>query len=127
VRLAPGTARVAAPQVAPATPAAPGKGQAVLATWHELLDAGRMSDGDEYLAATAKPARALLSPATASELGESVTVSTERGSITVPVEVADMPDGVVWLPTNARGCAVRATLGAVAGDIVTIAPGGARA
>ena len=86
-----------------------------------------MSDGDEYLAATAKPARALLSPATASELGESVTVSTERGSITVPVEVADMPDGVVWLPTNARGCAVRATLGAVAGDIVTIAPGGARA
>jgi len=126
-RLAPGTARVAAPQVAPATPAAPGKGQAVLATWHELLDAGRMSDGDEYLAATAKPARALLSPATASELGESVTVSTERGSITVPVEAADMPDGVAWLPTNARGCAVRATLGAVAGDIVTIAPGGARA
>jgi NADH-quinone oxidoreductase subunit G len=126
LRLGARTSRVAAPIVAPARPATPGPGQAVLATWHELLDAGRMSDGDEYLAATAKPARALLSPATASELGERVTVSTARGSITVPVEVADMPDGVVWLPTNARGCAVRATLGAIAGDIVTIAPGGAR-
>jgi NADH-quinone oxidoreductase subunit G len=126
MRLAAGTTRVAVPQVAPVPPATPGKGQAVLATWHELLDAGRMSDGDEYLAATAKPARALLSPTTASDVGERVTVSTERGSITVPVEVADMPDGVVWLPTNARGCAVRATLGAVAGDIVTIAPGEAR-
>jgi NADH-quinone oxidoreductase subunit G len=126
LRLGAGSSRAAAPQVAPAKPATPGRGQAVLATWHELLDAGRMSDGDEYLAATAKPARALVSPATASEVGERVTVSTTRGAITVPVVVADIPDGVVWLPTNARGCAVRATLGAVAGDIVTIAPGGAR-
>jgi NADH-quinone oxidoreductase subunit G len=126
LRLGAGTSRVAAPHVAPTTPAAPRQGQAILATWHELLDAGRMSVGDEYLAATAKPARALLSPATASEVGERVTVSTARGSITVPVEVADMPDGVVWLPTNAHGCAVRATLGAVPGDVVSIAAGGER-
>ncbi|HEY3088824.1 MAG TPA: NADH-quinone oxidoreductase subunit G [Jatrophihabitantaceae bacterium] len=126
LRLGAGTSRVAAPHVAPTTPAAPRQGQAVLATWHELLDAGRMSVGDEHLAATAKPARALLSPATASEVGERVTVSTARGSITVPVEVADMPDGVVWLPTNARGCAVRATLGAVPGNVVSIAAGGER-
>jgi NADH-quinone oxidoreductase subunit G len=126
LRLGAGTSRVAAPHIAPTTAATPGKGQAVLATWHELLDAGRMSVGDEYLAATAKPARALLSPATASEVGERVTVSTARGSITVPVEVADMPDGVVWLPTNARGCAVRATLGAVPGNVVSIAAGGER-
>ena len=33
----------------------------VLATWHELLDAGRLQDGDEHLAGTAKPARAALS------------------------------------------------------------------
>jgi NADH-quinone oxidoreductase subunit G len=126
LRLGAGTSRLAAPHVAPTTPATPRQGQAVLATWHELLDAGRMSVGDEYLAATAKPARALLSPATASEVGERVTVSTARGSITVPVEVADMPDGVVWLPTNARGCAVRATLGAVPGNVVSIAAGGER-
>jgi NADH-quinone oxidoreductase subunit G len=126
LRLGAATTQVAAPQVAAATPVTPGSARAVLATWHELLDAGRMSDGDEYLAATAKAARALLPPKTAAEVGDRVTVSTARGSITVPVEVADMPEGVVWLPTNARGCAVRATLGAVAGDIVTIAPGGAQ-
>ena len=40
-------------------------GSVVLATWAELLDDGRLSDGDENLAGTAKPARALLSAATA--------------------------------------------------------------
>ena len=44
-------------------------GEALLATWHELLDAGRMQDGDEHLAGTAKPARALISAATASSAG----------------------------------------------------------
>jgi NADH-quinone oxidoreductase subunit G len=38
----------------------------------------------------------------------------------LPVVVDTLPDRVVWLPTNARGCAVRATLGAQAGDIVTL-------
>jgi NADH-quinone oxidoreductase subunit G len=83
-----------------------------------------MSDGDEHLAGTAKPARALVSKATADEIGmaegEPVSVGTERGSIVVPVTIAEMPDRVVWLPTNARGCAVRARLGAVAGDVVTL-------
>jgi NADH-quinone oxidoreductase subunit G len=41
--------------------------------------------------------------------------------IVAPVEVtAGLPDGVVWLPTNARGCAVRATLGAVHGSTVRL-------
>ena len=31
-----------------------------------------------------------------------------------------MADGVVWLPTNARHCAVRATLGADAGAVVRL-------
>jgi NADH-quinone oxidoreductase subunit G len=99
-------------------------GHAVLATWHELLDAGRAQDGDEHLAGTAKPARALMSLTTATahglSAGEQVAVSTERGSIVVPIEIADLPDQVVWLPTNARRCAVRATLGAVHGSIVTL-------
>ena len=42
---------------APTTPAAevpqPGDGQAVLATWHHLLDAGRLQDGEPFLAGTA--------------------------------------------------------------------------
>jgi NADH-quinone oxidoreductase subunit G len=124
LRVGSSSTRTSAPTFVPGTPARPERGQAVLATWHELLDAGRMSDGDESLAGTAKPARALVSKATADEIGvaqgEPVSVGNERGSIVVPVTVAEMPDRVVWLPTNARGCTVRASLGAVAGDVVTL-------
>src|SRR5664280_1225234 len=35
-------------------------GQAILATWHHLLDSGRMQDGEPFLAGTAPKARALL-------------------------------------------------------------------
>jgi NADH-quinone oxidoreductase subunit G len=38
----------------------------------------------------------------------------------LPAVIAELPDRVVWLPTNARGCAVRAKLGAVGGDLVTL-------
>jgi len=109
----------------PAVPVpAPAKGTALLATWHELLDAGSMQDGDEYLAGTAKRARALLSATTAAEVGiadgDLLSVSTERGALIVEAGTAPMPPGVVWLPTNARGCAVRSTLGAVPGTTVTL-------
>ena len=40
-------------------------GQAVLATWHHLLDSGRMQDGEPFLAGTAPKAQALLSAKTA--------------------------------------------------------------
>ena len=100
----------------------------MLATWHELLDAGRSQDGDEHLAGTAKPGRAVLSAATATGLGlsagEPVTVSTDAGSITLPVVIGDLPDRVVWVPTNARGCAVRTSLRAVNGSIVRLSGGG---
>jgi NADH-quinone oxidoreductase subunit G len=111
--------------VAAAAPTVPGKGEALLATWPELIDAGRLQDGDDYLAGTAKPARALLSAATAAEIGVAdggtVAVATDRGTLMLPVVVAELPDRVVWLPTNARGYPVRATLGAVAGSVVTLA------
>ncbi len=97
---------------------------AVLATWHNLLDAGRMQDGEPNLAGTARAAVALMSAATAAEAGAGdggkVTVATERGAITVPAEVADMPDRVVWLPTNSAGCAIRSVLGAGHGSVVTV-------
>jgi NADH-quinone oxidoreductase subunit G len=117
-------------QAAPARPAPtprtlePGPGQAFLATWHSLLDAGRMQDGEPNLAATARAAVAKMSAATAAEAGTGdggkVTVATERGAITAGVEIADMPDRVVWLPTNSAGCAVRGTLGAGHGSLVTV-------
>jgi len=120
--------RAAAPATPPAPAAAPAAGQAVLATWHELIDAGRLQDGDEHLAGTAKPVVARLSAATAEEIGvaagDLVTVGTERGSITAPVSVDALPDRVVWLPTNARGSAVRPTLGGAPGTVVTLARAG---
>ena len=115
-------------QTAPAVPAEPqdaaGSGEAALATWHLLLDDGRMQDGEPYLAGTARPATARMSPGTAAEAGvadgDKVTVATEHGSCTLPVEVTDMPDRVVWLPANSAGCAVRAQLGAGHGTRVTL-------
>ena len=115
-------------QTAPAVPAEPrdaaGSGQAALATWHLLLDDGRMQDGEPYLAGTARPATARMSPGTAAEAGvadgDKVTVATERGSCTLSVEVTNMPDRVVWLPANSAGCAVRAQLGAGHGTRVTL-------
>jgi NADH-quinone oxidoreductase subunit G len=109
-----------------AAPAAPGAGEAVLATWHELLDAGRLQDGDEHLAGTAKPVRAVLSPATAQALGvadgDRIAVSTDRGTVVAPVrtDVGSAMDGVVWLPANARGSELRTTLGAAHGTIVRL-------
>ncbi|HWG60603.1 MAG TPA: NADH-quinone oxidoreductase subunit G [Streptosporangiaceae bacterium] len=102
----------------------PGPGQALLATWHELLDTGRLQDGEPFLAGTARPAAARMSEATAREAGAAdggkVTVSTDRGSLTVPVSVAAMPDRVVWLPAHSLGCEVRAQLGAGHGSLVTL-------
>ena len=52
--------------------------------------------------------------------GEPATVRTERGAITLPVVIADLPDGVVWLPANSPGSQVRGTLGAGHGDLVGV-------
>ena len=118
--------RVAAPQMSP-EPAHPRPGEVVLAGWRMLLDAGRLQDGEPHLARTARPAVARLSAATAGDVGvaagESVTVSTERGAVTLPVEITDMVDGVVWLPLNSAGSAVHATLGVTVGQPVAIARG----
>ena len=100
----------------------PGPAQALLATWHNLLDAGRMQDGEPNLAGTARPAIARMSAATAAEAGVAagakVSVATGRGSVSVPVEIAAMPDRVVWLPTNSAGCSVRRDLAAGHGSLV---------
>jgi NADH-quinone oxidoreductase subunit G len=53
--------------------------------------------------------------------GGRVTVSTEAGALTLPVLVTEMPDRVVWVPTNAADSQVRDTLHAGAGDVVRLA------
>jgi NADH-quinone oxidoreductase subunit G len=114
-------------QISGAIPAGkiqPGAGQAVLATWNSLLDGGRMQDGEPNLAGTARAAVARMSAATATEAGTSadgkVTVATEHGAVTVPVEITDVPDRVVWLPANSTGRGLRRELGAGHGTLVTL-------
>jgi NADH-quinone oxidoreductase subunit G len=112
--------------------AEPGPAEVILATWHHLIDLGSLQDGDEYLAGTARPPVARISPRTAAGLGvvdgDRVRVSTGRGAITLPADVTDlMVDGVVWVPTNSPGSTVRRTLGVEAGATVRIsAAGGVR-
>ncbi|WP_454041347.1 NADH-quinone oxidoreductase subunit G [Cellulosimicrobium sp. Marseille-Q8652] len=118
--------RVAAPDVPAAEPPAVAPGTAVLASWRLLLDDGRGQDGERYLAGTAKRPVARMSATTAAAVdvfdGELVRVGTDRGAITLPVVVTDMVDHVVWLPLRSAGSQVHATLGAVPGDVVTLAP-----
>jgi NADH-quinone oxidoreductase subunit G len=116
--------RTASPSFPSVARALPGPGQAFLATWHQLLDTGRMQDGEPFLAGTARPAEALMSAATAADAGtadgDRVTVTTAQGAITVGVRVHDMPDRVIWLPAHAPGCEVRRELGAENGTEVTL-------
>ncbi len=120
-------ARAAAPTVSSDAVPSPGDHQLVLATWAYLLDQGRMQDGEKFLAGTAHRTVAKVSVATAVGLGvvegEEVTIATDHGTITAPVAVSDMVDHVVWLPTNSAGSAVRATLGADSGSVVTVSKG----
>jgi NADH-quinone oxidoreductase subunit G len=89
-----------------------------------LLDAGRLQDGEPHLAGTARQPTARLSPATATEIGATdhhpVTISTQHGSITLPLTITDMPDRVIWLPMNSPGSAVHQQLRATQGATVTI-------
>ncbi|SDY59772.1 NADH-quinone oxidoreductase subunit G [Amycolatopsis xylanica] len=107
--------------VAPAASA--GAGQAVLSTWKQLLGNGSLQVDEPHLKGTQRPAVARVSEATAKGLGGSVKVSTERGAITLPLVVADLPDGVVWLPSDSDGSEVRRTLGAGHGSVVSITGG----
>lgn len=123
--------RAAAPSVQVGDLPSAGAGELVLATWHHLLDRGSLQDGEPFLAGTAAKAFARVSAATAESFdlvdGDTVTVSTAAGSVSAPVAVtAGMVDHVVWLPTNSDGSTVRAALGAVAGDVVTLTKGGAQ-
>ena len=117
--------RPAAPTVAYPEPPAVGAGQAVLATWHLLLDSGRCQDGEAFLAGTAHRPVARVGERLAVELGvatgDTLSVTTPAGAITLPVAVTAMADGVVWLPVCSPGSTVRSTLGVDAGAVVQVA------
>src|SRR6201999_2108798 len=116
--------RPPSPQEAPSRPTMPGNGQAVLAGWRMLLDAGRLQDGEPHLAGTARLPVTRLSATTAEGIGAAegdlVTVGTARGAITLPLAITDMVDGTVWVPLNSPGSAVHQQLGVTPGAVVTI-------
>ncbi|GAB2735917.1 NADH-quinone oxidoreductase subunit G [Nocardioides pakistanensis] len=111
---APTATAVPGPELAP--------GHYLLATWKQLIDDGRMLDGDEYLKATGRRAVALVSSATLGHLGvhegQLVTLATDRGSVELPVGVADLPDHVVWAPATSSGVSLSRELGAAASGAV---------
>jgi NADH-quinone oxidoreductase subunit G len=57
--------------------------------------------------------------------GEELVISTDAGSIRLPVAITAMTDNVVWLPANSADSHVRRSLHADHGSIVTIAGGNA--
>ncbi|MFD2090134.1 NADH-quinone oxidoreductase subunit G [Blastococcus deserti] len=107
-------------------PAAPhlGPGEAVLASWRQLLDVGTLQRDEPELAGTARPPVVRIGPGTAASLGvvdgDRVTVSGGTGSVTLPVRLTAMPDQVVWLPMRSPGSEVRSALGTGPGGVVRL-------
>jgi NADH-quinone oxidoreductase subunit G len=103
--------------------------QAVLASWRQLLDAGTLQRDEPALAGTARPPVARLGKDAARRLGladgDLLTVTGPAGAVSLPVQLVEMPDRVVWLPMRSPGSEVRAGLGAGPGAVVTLSAGGA--
>ena len=122
--------RPTSPQVPSGTMPTPALGEAVLSSWRMLLDNGRMQDGEPNLAGTARLPLVRLSAETAAEIGadngDHVAVSTESGSITLPLEITELPPRTVWLPLNSPGSTIYETLCVTAGSVVKIAKAGAQ-
>ncbi|RZT88493.1 NADH dehydrogenase subunit G [Pseudonocardia sediminis] len=118
----------AAVSAAAGEPARPAFGQAVLATSRQLIDDATLAEDEPALAGTARRAYARVNPATAERLGlaegADAVVRSDRGALTLPVALADLPDGVVWVPTCSPGSHVRPTLGVGHGDLVGVSPAG---
>jgi NADH-quinone oxidoreductase subunit G len=119
--------RPAAPTVAAAPLPRPGAQEAVLASWHHLIDLGSMLDGDEVLAGTARTPVVRIGKGLAESLGvadgDAVTVGTDRGAVTLPAAITDLPPQVVWLPTNSPGSTLRRSLGVTSGAVVRLSAG----
>ena len=104
-----------------------GQGEALLATHKPMLDAGRLQDGTTMLAGSARRPVVFASRATVAGLGidegEELTLSTQRGSITLPLQFADLPDGVVWVPECSQGSIVHESLGNFGSSVTLSAKG----
>jgi NADH-quinone oxidoreductase subunit G len=118
--------RAAVTPVPASGPVTPGPGQAILASWRHLLDEGRLQQGEDALAGTARAAVARTSAATAAALGlvdgAPVTVASDHGRLTLPLVVTAMVDGVVWVPGNSAGSQLGLVLRVPPGSAVRVTP-----
>ncbi len=94
-----------------------------LASWKQLLDDGRMQDGDDAMRRTARKPVVLVGPATLEALGatagELVTLTGPLGSLDLPIGVADLADGHRLGAGQCPGASVRHRVGP-AGSPVSI-------
>ena len=92
-----------------------------LVSWRFLLDLGSLQQGEANLAGTAKQARAHISAAAAAKLGVSeddqLVISSERGSIELPVSIREIADDLIWVPRNSPGSQVIPSLGFTSGAV----------
>ena len=104
-------------------PAAAGQGEVVLASHKPMIDAGRLQDGAPWLAGSARRPVLLASAATLAAAGitpgADATLETERGTITLPAAIADLPDSVAWVPECSTGSVIHENLGGV-GTVATL-------
>jgi NADH-quinone oxidoreductase subunit G len=95
----------------------------VLSSWKQLIDDGRMQDGDDQYRATARRPVVLVNQATLDsvgvEEGDPVVLTGPLGSLELPIGLADLVDGAVWAPASAPGASVRHHVGP-AGSPVTL-------
>ena len=138
-----GRHRGPAPAFGAGEPAAPQGDELVLATWRMQLDDSRALAGEPYLAATARPPVARLSPTTAATLGietgpdgvtgVDVVLINDRGEL----DAARWSSSPAWSTASsgsrpsAPGLAVGEHLALLPGDLVTASgrgprPGGSR-
>ena len=103
------------------------EGQALLATHKPMLDAGRLQDGAHMLAGSARRPVVFAARATVAGLGldegELLTLSSPRGSVTLPLQFADLPEGVVWVPECSQGSLVHESLGNFGSSVTLSAKG----
>jgi NADH-quinone oxidoreductase subunit G len=93
-----------------------------LATWKQMIDNGSMQDGDDHMRATARVPVARVSAEVYDAVGPIVKLTGDRGSVTLPAEIADIVDGTVWVPANSFRRGVLADL-ASPGTRVTVTGG----
>jgi NADH-quinone oxidoreductase subunit G len=96
----------------------------ILTSWRQLLDLGSLQMGEANLAGTARKAVAYISEGRAAKIGVSegdlVKISSEQGSINLPVAIAQMSDENIWAPRNSEGSQLISTLGFVSGEVTAV-------